>query len=85
MNLNNFDSYSSEEQLQIIRDQGTYLMTRKGRNGRISLFHLGIFFVEVWYDPEYTCIKMVRGFECSTFLEPYLDKIQVIDLYAPLK
>ena len=84
MNLTNFDCYSSDERLQIIRDQGTYLMTRKGRNGRISLYHLGLFFVEVWYDPEDIDIKMVRSFDCLTFLEPYLNKIQLQNLYAPL-
>lgn len=85
MNLINFDCRSSDEQLQIIREQGTYLLTRKGRKARIKLYHLGLFFVEIWYDPEDISIKMVRGFECSTFLEPYLSKIPLLDLYAPLK
>jgi hypothetical protein len=82
MNLSTFDSYSSDEQLQLIREQGTYLMTRKGRSGRIGLYHLGLFFGEVWYNSEGTCIKMVRGFSCLTFLEPYLKKIQVPDAPA---
>lgn len=84
MHLSTFDSFSSDEQLQIIRDHGSYLMARRGRKGRIGLYHIGLLFVEVWYDPEDTYVKMIRGFACSTFLEPYLEKIQVPDLYAPL-
>lgn len=82
MNLKNFDCNSFDVKLQIIRDQGTFLMSRKGRMGRISLYQVNLFFVEVWYDPEYTCVKMVREFECSTFLEPYLENIQILELYA---
>lgn len=85
MTLTNFDGYSADEQLQIIRGHATYLMTRKGRSGRIGLYYLGQFFVEVWYDSEGTAIKMVRGFESTTFLTPYLNKIRLMDLYAPLK
>jgi hypothetical protein len=85
MNLSTFDAFSFDEQLQIIRSRGTYLMTRRGRKGRISLYQVGPFYAEVWYDSEDTYVKLVRGFACATFLEPYLEKILVPDLYAPLK
>jgi hypothetical protein len=84
MNLSTFDSLSSDQQLQIVRERGAYLLTRKGRNGRIGLYHLGPIFVEVWYDPEDTYVKMVRAFKSVALLEPYLEKIQVLNLYAPL-
>lgn len=48
----------------------------------VALYKMPEFFAEVWYSPEDNQIALVQGFESRELLEPYLDAIDLEELFG---
>jgi len=59
-------------------DNGNFLTNRVDDYGRkINLYHVGKFFVEVYYNSKANAIVKFRAFKSSRCLEPYLELIEI--------
>lgn len=81
MTLSQFNTYTGAARLEIIGELGNFLAFRGRRGYRIALYDLGSFFAEVWTNPETDYISLVRGFESKKALEPYLTKINLMEMF----
>lgn len=61
----------------IIHERGIELAKRKGRNRHMVLYFVDSFYVEVSYLPSTHNITMIRSFKTDTFLQPYLEQIDI--------
>ncbi|WP_242927384.1 hypothetical protein [Pontibacter vulgaris] len=80
MELTLFNTYSTAARFEIVWEHGTFIACRGRRGYRIELYDLGSFFSEVWYNPENNVIALVRGYKSKKALEPYLDKINLLEM-----
>jgi len=63
---------------QFTWDNGNFLTNREDQYGRrINLYHVGKFFVEVYYNSKENTIVKFRAFKSSRCLEPYLETIEI--------
>jgi hypothetical protein len=81
MTLSQFNTYTGAARIEIIEELGNFLAFRGRRGYRIALYDLGSFFAEIWYNPETDYISLVRGFESKRALEPYLTKINLLEMF----
>jgi hypothetical protein len=76
--LSEFNFLSLGEQLTIAFNQGTFLATRvDDRLDRISLYHVGSFFVEVYYCPHLNFRHHCRSSTHSGVLDAYLEQLEL--------
>ncbi|GAA3940243.1 hypothetical protein [Hymenobacter algoricola] len=75
-----FRALSLEEQLPIIWQQGDFLAQRFEEEDCINLYHLGTFFVEVYYDPQANCVHRTRTFTSRECLMDYTAYVKLDDL-----
>jgi hypothetical protein len=47
----------------------------------VALYMLHAFYVEIWYSPDLKSFDKVYAFEDATCLEPYLESIELPDLF----
>ena len=80
MTLYHFNKGSHQERTALIRQHGTFLADRPGNQYRVSLYHMGEFFAEAYYQVNGNQLELVRGFKNREFLEPYLDTIILPDI-----
>jgi hypothetical protein len=67
-----FNQLRYEDQLAAVSEQGHFLARRWASPDRISLYHLGSFFVELYYDTHANRIACVRNFRNTVPLEIYV-------------
>jgi hypothetical protein len=67
-----FTRLSYEEQLVSIFEDGLFLAHRWAAPDRVSLYHLGSFFVELYYDTRTDQIACLRNFRNTLPLEAYV-------------
>lgn len=79
MTIYGFIHLSSDEKAKATWD-GEFLLTREENDSRIALYHLGSFFVEVFYNLEKNEITKFRPFKSKKLLESYLSGIDLYDL-----
>ena len=77
MDNNKFNQLPENKKASYNWDKGTYLATKQVNFFSINLYHVGKFFVEVWYDPKKNFVKEIRRFKSKRCLEPYLEKISI--------
>lgn len=80
MNLYQFNYYDLNRRAEIVWRNGSYLSVRHDGGHSVVLYHMGEFFVEVYYSPEDNQVKTVRGFKSKAYLEPYLERVSLQEL-----
>ena len=80
MSLNFFNKHTLAGRWEMIWANG-HLLAERGRRGyRIQLYDMGDFFAEVWSNPETHIIGLIRGLANKRALEPYTNKINLMDM-----
>ena len=75
-----FRALPFEQQLAAVWQEGTYLATRWEEEDAVNLYHLGTFFVEVYYHPDTNELLRTRPFTSVRCLEDYACYIRLDDL-----
>lgn len=78
--LQNFRVMPFEKKCDVITFYGNYLAQRTLADCKVFLYFTEGFFVEVFYSPKYQKVLMINAFEKAIGLDPYLDKISLVDL-----
>ena len=69
-------------QAEILWEDGAQVDERIEENQRLVLYQLYAFYVEVFYDLESNGIKGFRSFKSTRYLQPYLEKIDLEELFG---
>ncbi|GAB3533920.1 hypothetical protein GCM10027443_20190 [Pontibacter brevis] len=77
MDLYDFHFMTSDVRAEAVWVYGTFLAIRSEAGRYVALYHMGNFFVEVWYCPEAGKIVNTVGFRRHEHLEPYLQMIDI--------
>ena len=78
--LQNFRVMPFERKCDVITFYGNYLSQRNCADCKVFLYYTDGFFIEVFYSPKYQKVLMINAFDKTIGLEPYLDKISLVDL-----
>jgi hypothetical protein len=85
MTLKRFRALSRDVQYDVVKQFATFLLARKKLGLSVLLYQLNGFYVEVLFDTRTTSVKMIRSFESTDDLEPYLSMVNITEIYALLK
>lgn len=81
MTRSEFEALPREKKCKYVWNRCTFLATRfkpeEHRRFRINLYYNGRFFVEIWYNSEYDYIGDIVSFKEVTFLDPYIEEIDL--------
>ncbi len=77
MSLEEFGQLPVDEQVQHVWENGRYLMNRQGQRTTATLYAVGSFYVEVWYDRESNSITAITCFDDVSKLDAYLNGISL--------
>ncbi|RDV15343.1 hypothetical protein DXT99_09795 [Pontibacter diazotrophicus] len=77
MDLNDFQILTSDVRAEAVWVYGSFLAIRSEADHYVALYHMGSFFVEVWYSPVAGEIAHTNGFSSAAFLDPYLQMIDI--------
>lgn len=80
MTLYDFNRSNHDQRASIINKQGKFLLIRPGGKYSICLYSMDKFFAEVWYRIIDQEIELVRGFNSTACLEPYLNMVDISDI-----
>ena len=80
MDFRTFNQLSDKGKCFHIKNNGTYLATRKESGCWINLYAINGFFAEVWFQLTDNKIVFVSTFQDITGTERYLEKIDISDL-----
>ncbi|MCC9167538.1 hypothetical protein [Pontibacter harenae] len=80
MTLYDFNGINLDERAQTVWKHGTFLTTRSAWGCRITLYHVGDFFAEVWHEPRHNHIVLVRGFKNKALLDAYTDQVDLVEI-----
>jgi hypothetical protein len=75
-----FRALSFEEQLPVVWEEGSWLARRYEEEDWINLYHLGGFFVELYYNPEANRVHRTRTFTSRECLLDYAVYVSLQDL-----
>jgi len=78
--LQDFRIMPFEKKCDIITFNGSYLAQRTLGDCKVFLYHTSLFFIEVFYSPRHQKVLMINAFDSQVGLDPYLDKISLVDL-----
>ena len=71
-----------DQQLATVWTAGSFLATRWEEEDAVNLYHVGRFFVEVYYDPAANAVLLTRAFTSREGLLDYTPSIGLEDLTA---
>lgn len=80
LTLQDFRVMPFEKKCDVITFYGNYLAQRSLADCKVFLYFTEGFFIEVFYSPKYKKVLMINAFEKPIGLDPYLDKISLVDL-----
>lgn len=80
MNLFDFNKATQEECTTWLQEQGTYLANRNYQGSKISLYHMGNFYAEVYQRPWDNQVYFVKGFKNENMLKLYLNAISLSNM-----
>jgi len=80
MKLEEFSVLDPIEQQEIVLDHGVYLTSRLVDGFGVLLFQVGIFYVELFYPDSKEGSLIIKCFESTDELTPYLKKINITPL-----
>lgn len=82
ISLYEFSVFTSLQQLEVIWQQGQFVTSRHQGAQWVNLYTMGIFFVEVFYDPTLNKITLHRTFVTDKLLLPYVSDQLLAQLMA---
>jgi hypothetical protein len=85
MHFYDFLQLNETEQIEILWYNGEQVGRRKDDDHLILLYQVEGFYVEVFYHNKERVIKKYISFECTDHLEPYLDTIDISNVYKYIK
>jgi hypothetical protein len=80
MTLYEFKTLSDFEQAEAVWN-GTFIAHREDGFFRVLLYQIDSFYVEVYYHKTANVILRFRSFTTTRLLEPYLEKINISDIF----
>jgi hypothetical protein len=80
MQLKDFSVLEQIAQQEIVLDEGIYLSSRMHMDYTVLLFQLDSFYVELFYPKDKDKCVIIKGFEDTDELEPYLKRINITPL-----
>ena len=84
MTLHQFNRLCENKQRETLVCEGTLLAKRAYGSYSIALFQVDSFYIEVWYTKKGLDIGLVRAFDSTDELEPYLNEIDIADVVNEL-
>jgi hypothetical protein len=85
MQLKEFCVLEQIAQQEMVLDEGIYLSSRLFMDYTVLLFQLDCFYVELYYPKDKDKCVIIKGFEDTNELEPYLNRINIASLLANIK
>ena len=82
MQLKEFCELEQIAQQEIVLDDGVYLSSRLYLDYTVLLFQLNSFYAELFYPKNKDKCVIIKGFEDTQELEPYLQRINISPLLA---
>jgi hypothetical protein len=82
MTLKQFTDHSANEQLQIIQERGVLIGKREHPHHYIQLFQVDAFYAEVSFRKRDDTVLKVGGLDHPILLEPYLNQLNISNLFA---
>ena len=82
MQLQDFSELEQIAQQEIVLDEGIYLSSRMHLDYTVLLFQLDNFYVELFYPKDKDKCVIIKGFENTDELEPYLKRINISPLLS---
>jgi hypothetical protein len=81
MDIRDFNFMDGMAKTEVLSTEGVYLAERNDGCFRISLFQVNDFYVEIYYHKTRSFYICIRSFEEVSELFPYLDKIDISEVY----
>lgn len=81
MELKDFKYHCKEKKVELLFSNGVYLASRKLGKDTLFLFQVNNFYVEVYFYEDCEGPGYMKAFTDSSFLDPYLDKIDINFLF----
>lgn len=81
MKLSDFILLNEEEKKRAVLHEGVLISKRAAPSSFIFLFQVRNFYVEACFNADSKDIEEFRMFSQTSFLQPYLDKINLDDLW----
>jgi len=80
ISIDDFKGASFERKCELVTTQTTYLSSRMEEEKKVYLYHTGKFFIEVFYSPLFRRVLLIRAFNDSNSLTPYVEMVSLEDL-----
>lgn len=80
MTLQHYNAMDQEKQRLWVLHKGVYLCARKTRDFTVFLFALDGFYIEVYFYNANDLIFLIKSFDDTDELEPYLQEINLTPL-----
>ena len=80
MNLYLFLQYPYYKRMQLVKESGVFLAERNKASFSMKLYHMGLFYAEVWHERQTACLITVIGFKDIKSLDPYLEMIDTSEI-----
>ena len=80
ISINEFEVASFEKKCELVTTQTNYLSSREDEEKKVYLYHTGEFFIEVFYSPLFKRVLLIRAFNDSNNLTPYVETVSLEDL-----
>ncbi|MFN3343214.1 MAG: hypothetical protein ACK40M_10985 [Flavobacteriales bacterium] len=82
MNLDEFRELSLSHRADLVQAEGKFIASRSAQTFHVDLYRVRNFYVEIWNNTIHGILMQIDGFEDDQFLKPYLDDINVKDLFS---
>jgi hypothetical protein len=77
MDMREFDTMEGTEKVELLCHDAVLLAVRREGCFAISLFQVEHFYVETYFHRSQFCIRLIRCFENTAELAPYLDMMKI--------
>lgn len=77
MTLSDFERLPQAGKVEVLQENGSFLLVREGFRYAVSLYALGDFYAEVWVNKDKNTVIEVKGFREAWRLDTYLDDVDL--------
>lgn len=84
MTLEQFKYLNEEDQQFVLQRRAVYIATLENNSAKRELFQLDSFYIEIEYQHTFMQVLTVNLFEDPSILEPYLECIDIDEIYEYL-
>ena len=78
MKLMEFNSLSQSEKIRLLYEDGVYVGKKEISGLSSLLYQLEGFYIEIRYKKYRQVIKAIYGFSDTKYLDPYLEKMDIV-------